>query len=259
VSFEGKIALVTGAESGIGLATAERLVDAGTAVVLAGLDAERGRDAAATLSNEGRNTHFVAVDVRVEESVAELFDTVEDRFSGLDFLVNSAGVNAVGTVDVLSTADWDNCFDTNARGAFLTSRLALPLMRRRGGGAIVNVASNAALVARGRDPVYAASKAALLMLTRAMAVHHAGEGIRVNAVCPGPVANTRLMDAALSSALDPDGELLATMEAAPLTQWLHRLIEPSEVADAILFLLSSPVATGAALAIDAGKSAGVRL
>src|SRR4029077_10757361 len=125
------------------------------------------------------------------------------RESGrIDILVNSAGVGLVKQITEVTEAEWDACLDTNLKGAFLASKHAIRRMRAANGGAIVNIASNAGLLPRAHDPVYSVSKAALVALTKSLALCHARDRIRVNAVCPGPVEATRMMDADLDQAGD---------------------------------------------------------
>jgi NAD(P)-dependent dehydrogenase (short-subunit alcohol dehydrogenase family) len=179
-----------------------------------------------------------------------------DAAGRLDIVVNNAGMNLVGRVEDLSEADWDVCLDTNLKGPFLVAREAIPRLRATGGGAIINVASNAGLVARADEAAYSTSKAGLLMLTRSLALAHAGDRIRVNAVCPGPVRDTGIMDRNLADAADPAAALDAFMRKSPMAAALGRLIDPMEVAALIRFLCSdvAVMITGATIAIDGGKS-----
>ena len=197
------------------------------------------------------------MDVSDARSVADAFGVL-DGAGRLDIVVNNAGINTVGRVEDLSEADWDACLDTNLKGAFLVARQAVPRLRSTGGGVIVNVASNAGLVARADEPAYSVSKAGLLMLTRSLALAHAEDRIRVNAVCPGPVGDTRIMDGNLARAADPAAALASYLRKAPLAEAWGRLIEPAEVAALIRFLCSDAAVmiTGAVVAIDGGKSAG---
>ena len=197
------------------------------------------------------------MDVSDARSVADAFGVL-DGAGRLDIVVNNAGINTVGRVEDLSESDWDACLDTNLKGAFLVARQAVPRLRSTGGGAIVNVASNAGLVARADEPAYSVSKAGLLMLTRSLALAHAEDRIRVNAVCPGPVGDTRIMDGNLAQAADPAAALASYLRKAPLAEAWGRLIEPAEVAALIRFLCSDAAVmiTGAVVAIDGGKSAG---
>ncbi len=250
--------MITGGTSGIGLATARALSAQGVDVLLLGRDARRGRDAVDALASGAGRASFVAADVRDSKQVASAFADADRTFGRVDILFNNAGTDAVGPIDVIDEDGWDTCIDTNLKGAFLASREAIPRMRAVGGGVIVNNASNAGLLARARDPVYCASKAGLIMLTRAMALAHAADRIRVNAVCPGPVSGA-MIDRAIAKTPDPAVELAATISAAPLAAAVGRLIAPEEVAAAVLYFCSDLAAmiTGAVLAVDAGKSAGI--
>jgi NAD(P)-dependent dehydrogenase (short-subunit alcohol dehydrogenase family) len=177
----------------------------------------------------------------------------------LDILVNNAGIGLVKPITQVSEAEWDACLDTNLKGAFLFSKHAIGPMRAAGGGAITNVSSNAGLLPRAHDPVYSISKAALVALTKSLALCHAPDRIRVNAVCPGPVEETGMMNADLIAAADPDLLRQKMIAASPLARAYERMIAPAEVAAAILYLSSDAAAmvTGTAVAIDGGKSLGV--
>ena len=252
----GRVAVVTGGATGIGLGTARALAADGATVYLAVRDLARGRRVAAEESIRGADVRAVALDVTDARSVAGAFDEL-DGAGRLDIVVNNAGVDVVGRVEDLSEADWDAGLDTNLKGPFLVARQAIPRLRAAGGGVIVNVASNAGLVARAEEPAYSASKAGLIMLTRSLALAHAGDRIRVNAVCPGPVGETGIMERNLARAPDPAVALASYLAKAPFAAALGRLIEPGEVAALIRFLCSDAAVmiTGAIVAIDGGKSA----
>jgi NAD(P)-dependent dehydrogenase (short-subunit alcohol dehydrogenase family) len=252
----GRVALVTGGATGIGLATARALAADGATVYVAARDATRGRRVAAEESARGLDVRAIAMDIVDIRSVRKGFDEL-DRAGRLDIVVNNAGVDVVGRVEDLSEADWDACLDTNLKGPFLIAQQAIPRLRSAGGGVIVNVASNAGLVARAEEPAYSTSKAGLLMLTRCLALAHAEDRIRVNAVCPGPVGDTGIMDRNLAQAPDPAAALATYLAKAPLAAAWGRLIDPTEVATLIRFLCSDRAAmiTGATIAIDGGKSA----
>jgi NAD(P)-dependent dehydrogenase (short-subunit alcohol dehydrogenase family) len=253
----GRVAVVTGGATGIGLATARALATSGSVVYLGVRDLDRGREAAATSRGERLDLRVVHMDVTDARSVGAAFGEIDNDAGRLDILVNNAGIDLVGRVEDLTDEEWERCLGTNLTGPFLVARQAIPRMRRTGGGSIVNVASNAGLVARAEEPAYSAAKAGLLMLTRSMALAHAADRIRVNAVCPGPVGDTEIMDRNLARASDPAAALASYLAKAPLAAALGRLIEPGEVAAAIRFLCSDAAAmiTGATLAIDGGKSA----
>ena len=251
----GRVALVTGGATGIGLATARALAAAGATVVIAARDLARARNVAAEASASGLDLRAIRIDVADAASVAAAFEEI-DTAGRLDIVVNNAGIDMVGRVEDLSEADWDAALDTNLKGAFLVARLAVPRLRAGGGGVIVNVSSNAGLVARADEPAYSTSKAGLLMLTRSLARAHAADRIRVNAICPGPVADTGIMDGNLAAAPDRAAALASYLGRAPLAAAWGRLIEPSEVAALIRFLCSDAAAmiTGAIVTIDGGKS-----
>jgi 2-keto-3-deoxy-L-fuconate dehydrogenase len=235
--FDGKRALVTGAGSGIGAAVARRLAGEGAAVVLADLELEPVEKLAADLGAQA-----VELDVRDEDQVAP-------AMAGLDVLVNVAGIGSTTTAPDTTLDVWEDVFAVNARGTFLCCKHAIPDMAAHGGGAIVNVASVAALVGLKRRAAYCASKGAVVSLTRALAVDHVSDGIRVNAVCPGTVDSPwvrRLVEDA--------GESLDELRAR---QPLGRLGTPEEVATAVAYLASDDAAfvTGTALVIDGGLSA----
>jgi NAD(P)-dependent dehydrogenase (short-subunit alcohol dehydrogenase family) len=198
-------------------------------------------------------------DVRSEADVRDLIMAAADLDGRLDILVNNAGIGMVKPITEVMEEEWDACLDTNLKGAFLCCKHAIPLMRRRGGGTIVNIASNAGLLPRAHDPVYSISKAALVALTRSLALCHSVDRIRVNAVCPGPVGNTRMMNADLDRASDRAATSERIIRASPLARAFGRMIDPQEVAQAVLYLASDAAAmvTGTALAIDGGKSLGV--
>jgi NAD(P)-dependent dehydrogenase (short-subunit alcohol dehydrogenase family) len=255
-ALAGRVAVVTGGSTGIGLATARALAADGVTVYLAVRDVARGRRVAAEEAARGADIRAVAMDVTDAGSVAHAFDVL-DGAGRLDIVVNNAGVDVVGRVEELTETDWDAGLDTNLKGPFLVARQAIPRLRSTGGGVIVNVASNAGLVARADEPAYSASKAGLIMLTRSLALAHAVDRIRVNAVCPGPVGETGIMDRNVARAPDPAAALASYLAKAPLAAAFGRLIEPGEVAALIRFLCSdgAVMITGAVVAIDGGKSA----
>jgi NAD(P)-dependent dehydrogenase (short-subunit alcohol dehydrogenase family) len=196
-------------------------------------------------------------DVRVEADVKRLID--EAAATGrLGILVNNAGIGLVKQIPDVSEAEWDACLDTNLKGAFLCCKHAIPHMRR-GGGSIINTSSNAGILPRAHDPVYSISKAALVALTRSLALCHARDKIRVNCVCPGPVGDTGMMNASLREASDPKAVARRLIAASPLASAWDRMISPEEVAQAIFYFASdaSIMVTGTALQIDGGKALGV--
>lgn len=239
--LEGLRAVVTGAASGIGAATALRLREDGALVV--GID--RDGDLLDQVDLDGRQV----ADVANWDAVRDAVDAAASALGGLDATVACAGIAARGTVVDGEPEDWDRVFAVNVRGVYLTGRAAIPHLRRAGGGAIVNVASQLGLVAAAGAAAYCASKGAVVQLTRAMAIDHGAEGIRVNCVCPGPT-DTPLLEPYFAGSADPRAERLRYEQA----QVHGRLVTAAEVADAIAYLCS-PRATstvGAALVVDGG-------
>ena len=246
--LEGKVAIVTGAARGIGRATALRFWAEGARVVLA----DRDRAAlAATAAVAGSADAVLArpCDVARAAEVEALVTAALERFGRIDILVNNAGYGHRGTVEQTSEAEWDALMATNVKGVFLCSRAVLPAMRRQGGGTIVNVASTTSFIGIPERAAYVASKGAVAALTRAMAVDHAKEGIRVVAVAPGTVA-TDYYDRVVAGSRDPEG--MRRMLAA--RQLIGRAGTPEEIANAILFLASDEASfcVGTILLVDGG-------
>ena len=237
--FTGRRALVTGAGSGIGAAVARGLHGEGAQVLLADTAADRVAAVAAEL---GDGASWVALDVRDE-------DAVRAATQDVDVLANIAGIGSTTSAPETPLEVWEDVFAVNARGTFLCCKHAIPGMADRGGGAIVNMASVAALVGLRNRAAYCASKGAVVALTRALAVDHVGDGIRVNAVCPGTVDSPwvrRLVD-----------EVGESLDALRARQPMGRLGTPPEIAEAILYLASDAAAfvTGTSLVIDGGLTA----
>jgi NAD(P)-dependent dehydrogenase (short-subunit alcohol dehydrogenase family) len=245
VKLDGKGAVVTGAASGIGAAIAERLAAEGARVVAADID-EQGLRAIADRVRGALTA--VPVDVTDEDSVASLLGAAE-RGGPVDVLVNVAGVGSTTTAPDTALEVWERVLAVNARGTFLCCKHAIPPMAERGRGAIVNVASVAGLVGFRNRAAYCASKGAVVALTRAMALDHVSDGVRVNCVCPGTIETPwvrRLVDEA--------GESLDALRAR---QPMGRLGTPDEVAEAALYLAGDGAAfvTGSVLTIDGGITA----
>lgn len=233
--------LVTGGASGIGAATVARFRRDGAKV--AALDL-----AGPPLGSVEADVRVVA-DVSVEDEVSRAVGEAAAALGGLDVAVLCAGVAGRGTVVDTPLAEWERIFAVNVRGVYLTAKYAIPHLRQAGGGAIVVVASQLGFVAAPNTAAYCASKGAAVNLARAMALDHAGEGIRVNCVCPGPTA-TPLLDSYFAASPDPEDERRRFERA----QAHGRLVAPAEVADGIAYLASSSSAStiGAALLVDGG-------
>lgn len=250
-----RIAIVTGGGSGIGLAAARALAREGATAVLFGPDREMLSSALKTLQSAGLRAHSIVGDVSSSNSVRALIEDTCSRFKRLDIIVNSAAVQPYGTVETISETDWDRVMAINLKGIYLTAHFGIPLMKANGGGAIVNVASVQGIACQTNVAAYVASKGAVLALTRAMALDHAHDGIRVNAVCPGSIDTPMLRFAAAEN----KG---ARTEEALIEEWgrahpLGRVGKPEEVGAMIAFLCGpgSAFCTGAEFKVDGGLTA----
>ena len=244
--MQGKVALVTGGASGIGRATAVRLADVGFRVVVSDVDPAGQQIMAAT---EG--TVFVEHDVTDESSWERAIATVLDTHGRLDVLVNNAGIAYIRAVTDTTLADWRALMAVNLDGVFLGTKHGIRAMRRHGdGGSIVNISSASGLIGSPLASAYCASKGAVRLFTKAVALEYAAEAIRVNSVHPGAVRTPIWSKAGVSP------ELEAVVGAASP---LGRMAEPEEIADAILYLASdaSRYVTGSELVIDGGSTAGM--
>jgi NAD(P)-dependent dehydrogenase (short-subunit alcohol dehydrogenase family) len=254
--LDDKVTLITGAGSGIGEAIARAFAAAGAQVVVADVDAPAASRVAASIAEAGGRAHVLVVDVADEAQVQAAFAEVASRFSRLDVAVNNAGISHVGNVLETSLDDWERVMGVNARGVFLCAREAVRQMRAQQppGGAIINLASVAALVALERRLPYSASKGAVLALTRSIAIDFVAEGIRCNAICPGTV-HTPFVERFLAQSFA--GQEDAVRQQLHARQPVGRMGLPEEIAAAALYLASDEAAfvTGSALVIDGGLTA----
>lgn len=245
----GKAAIITGGASGIGRATVELFTEEGAAVVIADINNEEGEKIAQVLSGKGGKVIFKRCDVTIAEDCREVVKTAVEELGGLDILFNNAG--AIRRADILETSEteWDLVMGVNVKSVFLMSKFAVPVMAHAGGGAIINSGSGWGLKGGGKAVSYCAAKAAVVNMTRAMAIDHGPQNIRVNCVCPGDINTPMLRDEARQLSQD---EALFLEEAAERP--LGRFGEPIEVARAVLFLASEAASfvTGTALVVDGG-------
>ncbi len=247
--LDGKRAIVTGAASGIGRATAVLLAREGAAVVVADLDDAGIADVVATITSAGGRAAAAHCDVTVEADCRRLVDAAVASLGGLDILVNSAGI--IRRTDVVETteAEWDRVMAVNVKAVFLLGRHAIPEMARGGGGVVVNIGSGWGLKGGPRAASYCASKGAVVNLTRAMAIDHGPQGIRVNCVCPGDTDTPLLRGEAEQLGEDVAAFLLSSAERP-----IRRLGTPEDTARAVVFLASDAASwvTGTTLVVDGG-------
>jgi len=256
IELTGKIAIVTGGTRGIGAAIAEACSGLGAAVVLTGRDEEAGSIIERKVRAAGGQARFIQGDVTAPGFPDRLVDDVLRHEGRIDVLVNNAGILSRSNVADCSDAEWDSVIATNVTAVFQLCRAVIPVMRRQfaehgQAGAIVNIASDWALVAAHNAAAYGASKGAIGQLTRSMAIDHAKDGIRVNAVCPGDTESAMLLSGRDE---EPREVLLARLgHAIPL----GRVAQPADIAAAVAFLASDAAGyiTGVLLPVDGGSTA----
>jgi NAD(P)-dependent dehydrogenase (short-subunit alcohol dehydrogenase family) len=250
-SLEGKRWLVTGAASGIGRAAASLFAQEGASVFLADLAAEAGQEAAAEISARGGRAIFAVCDVARASDCAGAVAAAREAFGGLDGLMNCAGIVVRRSVEDLDEADWDRVMAVNSKSVYLMSKHALPVMGS--GASVINLGSGWGLVGGPRAAAYCASKGAVVLLTKAMAIDLGPRGIRVNCLCPGDTDTPMLRREARQLGVS-EAEFLSQSARRPL----GRIATPEEIARAALFLASdaSSYMTGSVLLVDGGGLAG---
>ncbi|MSP83691.1 MAG: SDR family oxidoreductase [Alphaproteobacteria bacterium] len=253
MSFQGKVALVTGSTTGIGEACARALAEAGAAVMISGRHAARGEAVVTSLRASGAHAEFTRADLREDGAPDRLVADTVRRLGGLHVLVNNAGILYTANGPDTTDAQWLDTFAVNVNALFYMSRAAVTHMRTHGGGAIVNIASEWGLNGEPNHVAYCASKGAVVQITRCMALDHAREGIRVNAVCPGEI-HTQMVDDILAA---KGGDLQANLRDLAAGIPMRRLAAPAEVAACVRFLASAEASyvTGATLTVDGGNDA----
>jgi NAD(P)-dependent dehydrogenase (short-subunit alcohol dehydrogenase family) len=250
--FEGRIVLITGASSGIGRATAERFADEGARLALLDRDQAAGIAVKDGIEARGGDCAFHHVDISDESAIISAINQIQSRFQSVDHVVNCAGITVVKKIEECTAQDWDYVLNVNLRSVFLIAKYVLSLLRSSQHPTIVNVASVSSMVAQIGTAAYVASKGGVLMLSKALALDLAEEGIRVNCVCPG-ITDTPMFRFHMSMESNPIEATQERISRVPL----GRALLPREIADAILYLSSdqSSGITGTSLVVDAGYTA----
>jgi NAD(P)-dependent dehydrogenase (short-subunit alcohol dehydrogenase family) len=243
--LKNKVAVITGAGSGIGRAVALLFAKEGANVVVVDIDEKGGTETVKEITSKNGEAYFVKADVAKEDEVIRMVNTVIEKFRRVDILHNNAGILRGGTVLDMSENEWDELMDVNVKSIFLVSKHVLPHMIRQGGGSVINAGSSWGIVAQPGYDAYFASKGAVHMLTKAMAVDFAPNNIRINAVAPGYI-RTPLTMKAIEESENPKEERIAS----------GRLCDPEEIAHGVLFLASDecPYMVGTILVMDGGET-----
>jgi NAD(P)-dependent dehydrogenase (short-subunit alcohol dehydrogenase family) len=247
--LDGKRAIVTGGASGIGRAITRMFVNEGAKVIVADID----KDSAESLCSElNGSAKAFKLDVTSAESFKNLIDFVEKKYSGLDIMVNNAGTGLAGRLPDTDESDWHRVMDVNLKGTFLGMKYAIPLIKKSGGGSIINISSIAALVGLAERAVYSASKGGIIAMSRAAAIDHIQDNIRINCIAPGTV-DTPWIERITQTYNDPSAAKKAMTERQP-----HgRLVTPDEIASMAVYLASdeSKSTIGAVMIVDGGVTA----
>ncbi|MBI3051193.1 SDR family oxidoreductase [Candidatus Woesearchaeota archaeon] len=240
--LQGKVAIITGAGSGIGRAAAQLFAREGAGVAVADWDEKGGKQTAASI---GRNALFVKADVSSSADARRIVDHTVKKFGKLDILYNNAGIVRYGTAADCSEEDWDKVMGVNLRGAWLCSKYAIPEMMKAGGGSVIMTSSIAGQVAFGNIAAYCASKGGLIQLARSIALDYASKKVRANVICPGVIRTGMTQD------LLKDKKAMQPLLKSTI---IGRLGEPEDIANAALYLASdeSSFVTGSVIAVDGG-------
>jgi NAD(P)-dependent dehydrogenase (short-subunit alcohol dehydrogenase family) len=248
-----KVALITGGASGIGRATALLLASQGASIALADVNADAGRRVVDEIVRSGGRAFFEPTDVTQAGDCRRMVERTIREFGQIDILFNNAGIIRRATVLNLNEEDWDRVMAVNVKSVYLLSREVIPHMQKAGGGTIINTASGWGLAGGAKAAVYCASKGAVVLLTKAMAIDHGPQNIRVNCICPGDTDTGLLREEAQQLGVE-SSRFLASSGERPL----RRVGTPEEIAQAALYLASdaSSFVTGTALVVDGGGLAG---
>jgi NAD(P)-dependent dehydrogenase (short-subunit alcohol dehydrogenase family) len=252
-ALTGKVALITGGASGIGRASALLFAQAGAAVAVVDLNQQAGQSIVEEIVRNGGKAIFERAEVTRADECERVVQRTVSAFGGIHVLFNNVGIIRRASVVELSEQDWDRVMAVNVKSMFLMSRLVVPIMAKSGGGTIINMASGWGLVGGPRAAVYCASKGAVVLLTKAMAVDHGPQNIRVNCICPGDT-DTGMLRQEATQLGEREDRFLSESARRPL----GRIGKPEEIAQAALYLASEAASfvTGAALVVDGGGLAG---
>jgi NAD(P)-dependent dehydrogenase (short-subunit alcohol dehydrogenase family) len=252
-ALSGKVALITGAASGIGRATARLFAREGAAVAIADVNLQAGKAVAEEIIETGGHSFVEQADVAQSADCQRVVERTMRQFGAIHVLFNNAGIIRRASVLELSEQDWDQVMAVNVKSIFLMSRQVIPIMAKAGGGSIINTASGWGLVGGARAAAYCASKGAVVLLTKAMAIDHGPQNIRVNCICPGDT-DTGMLRHEAQQLGEREDNLLAESARRPL----GRIGKPEEIAQAALYLATdaSSFVTGTALVVDGGGLAG---
>lgn len=254
LSLEGKVAVITGAASGIGLGVAQLLSAYGATVAMLDVN-PNGEEEAENIRQEGRVAQFYKCDVTSIKEVEDTVNSIKENFGRIDILFNNAGVTVRKTVVELEEKEWDFVLDVGLKGTFLLSKFVIPVMAEGGGGSIINTGSGWGLKGGDQAAAYCAVKGGIVNLTRAMAIDHGPQNIRVNSVNPGDTDTAMLRDEGVQTGIVVDEKTRdAYLEECGIDRPLKRIGMPEDIANAVLFLASefSSWVTGAALVVDGG-------
>lgn len=250
LNLQGKVAVISGGASGIGLGTGKLLAECGVKVVLLDVNAEKGEAAAKEITDEGNFAVFKKCNVTSNADCKETIESVEKEFGRIDILFNNAGVTVRKTVADLAEDEWDFVLDVGLKGTYLLSKYTIPVMAKNGGGSIVNTGSGWGLKGGDKAAAYCAVKGGIVNLTRAMAIDHGPQNIRVNSVNPGDTDTALLREEGRQLGEEINTFLVDSAKGRPL----ERLGTPEDIAKAVLFLSSDLASwiTGASLVVDGG-------
>ncbi len=250
--LSNKIAMITGGTSGIGRATALLFAREGAKVSITGRNEARGKQVVEEIEKEGGDAIFIRADVRFSTECRRAVELTLQAFGRLDILFNNAGVFYPSTVTDCTEEEWDLTIDINLKGTYLMSKFAIPVMTGQGSGVIINNGSGWGIVGGNEAAAYCAAKGGVVLLTKAMAIDHSSQGIRVNCVCPGDVDTPMLVEDARQRGMRWKDYLVNASDRP-----LGRIGKPEEIAKAVLFLASddSSFMTGSTLVVDGGGTA----